>query len=307
MTIVNKVFILLGQTCTGKTNVSIEIAQKLPIEIISADSRQVYRYMNIGTAKPTKEEMKGVPHYLIDIIYPDEEFNAFIFQSKALEIIEDVVNRSKIPLIVGGTALYLKGLIEGYNFAFGTKNREIRNRLMAIGLEKGFEHLHHRLTEIDPDYAKTISPTDKIRIIRALEVYEVSGLSFSQAAKNSERRYEYKIFGLKIERNLLYERINKRVDLMIQNNLIDEVKFLIDKYDINTKAFQTYGYKEIIDYLVNNLPLNEAIELIKKNTRNFAKRQMTWFKKMNAEWIENIDYNISANYLIKKIKEELYW
>ncbi|AWB10519.1 tRNA dimethylallyltransferase [Thermodesulfobium acidiphilum] len=303
----NKVFILLGQTCTGKTNVSIEIAQKLPIEIISADSRQVYRYMNIGTAKPTKEEMKGVPHYLIDIIYPDEEFNAFIFQSKALEIIEDVVNRSKIPLIVGGTALYLKGLIEGYNFAFGTKNREIRNRLMAIGLEKGFEHLHHRLTEIDPDYAKTISPTDKIRIIRALEVYEVSGLSFSQAAKNSERRYEYKIFGLKIERNLLYERINKRVDLMIQNNLIDEVKFLIDKYDINTKAFQTYGYKEIIDYLVNNLPLNEAIELIKKNTRNFAKRQMTWFKKMNAEWIENIDYNISANYLIKKIKEELYW
>ncbi|AEE14819.1 tRNA dimethylallyltransferase [Thermodesulfobium narugense DSM 14796] len=302
----NKVFILLGQTCTGKTNVSIEIAQKLPIEIISADSRQVYKYMDIGTAKPTKEEMKAVPHYLIDIIYPDEEFNAFIFQTKALELIEDIIKRSKIPLIVGGTALYLKGLIEGYNFACGTKDRKIRNRLISIGLEKGFEHLYQRLTEIDPDYAKTISPTDKIRIVRALEVYEVSGLTFSQAAKNSENKYEYKVFGLSIERELLYERINKRVDLMIQNNLIDEVKFLIDKYDISTKAFQTYGYKEIIDYLVNNLPLNEAIELIKKNTRNFAKRQMTWFRKMNAEWIENIDYNISANHLIKKIKEELY-
>jgi tRNA dimethylallyltransferase len=302
---VKKVFILLGQTCTGKTSVSLKIAQKLPIEIISADSRQVYKYMDIGTAKPTKEELKIVPHHLIDIIYPDEEFNAFIFQTKALDLIENIISRSKIPLIVGGTALYLKGLIEGYNFACGTKDKKVRSNLKRIGLEKGFEYLYQKLKEIDPAYAKTISPVDKIRIIRALEVYEVSGLTFSQAARNSYNKYYYKVFGLSIERGTLYERINKRVDLMIQNNLIDEVKFLISKYDINTKAFQTYGYKEIIDYLINNLSLNDSIELIKKNTRNFAKRQMTWFRKMNAEWIENIDYNISANYLIKRIEEEL--
>lgn len=301
----NKVFILLGQTCTGKTNISVEVAQKLPIEIISADSRQVYKYMNIGTAKPTKEEIGGVPHYLIDIIYPTEEFNAFIFQTKALELIEDIIKRSKIPLIVGGTALYLKGLIEGYSFACGNKDKELRNKLKEIGIKKGFEYLYQRLLEIDPDYARSISPTDEIRIIRALEVYEVSGEIFSKSANISKNKYDYKIFGLKLDRNLLYERINKRVDLMIEQNLIDEVEFLINKYDIDTMAFQTYGYKEIIDYLVKDLPLEEAIELIKKNTRNFAKRQMTWFKKIDTEWIENIDYNISANYLLKKIKEEL--
>lgn len=282
---------IVGPTAIGKTKHSINLAKVFDCEIISGDSMQVYKLMDIGTAKIQKEEMQDISHHLIDIIYPDEPFNASIFKKLAEKSIEKINKKNKIPLLVGGTGLYVNGLIYNYNFSYVNHNKEYRLKLEEDINTYGLEYLYQKLGEIDPEMCKKISSNDKIRIIRALEVYHLSSVRFSQVNHIKDRYYSHFdsiIFGLNMDRNLLYERINQRVDIMIENGLIDEVKYLLSVgYSIKLQSLQAIGYKEIIAALNHEISLTKAIELIKKNSRNFAKRQLTWFRRdPNIVWID---------------------
>lgn len=272
-----KIFLLFGPTACGKTSIAIELGRKLPIEIISADSMQVYKYMDIGTAKPSLEERKNVKHYLIDIVYPDEEWNASFFVKNANEIVNDLIKNGKIPLIVGGTGLYLNAFINNFSFPIASPNQDIRNELS----KKSTKELFEILKKVDLISSKKIMANDKKRIIRALEVYYQTGKPISKLQHQNKRDDLFLIF-LTDNRENIYERINKRVDKMYKEGLIDEVKKLLDMgYDKNLISMQALGYKETIDYLEGKLSKNETIELVKKRTRNFAKRQLSWFKRFS--------------------------
>lgn len=284
-----KVAVIIGPTASGKTDVSIYLAKKLNGEVISGDSMQIYRGLDIGTAKVTKTEMDGVPHHLIDIKDPDETFSAAEFQQLAREKIADINARGKLPIICGGTGLYIQSVLYDYQFAEDGNDETIRQKLEAEASEMGAQALHEKLREIDPESADSFHPNNVRRTIRALEIYETTGQLASKRAstKTPEEKYNSLIVGLTMEREMLYDRINKRVDLMMEAGLLQEAKMLYNMNLINAPAVQAIGYKELFPYLRGEQPLPDAVALLKQNSRRYAKRQMTWFRnKMDVEWVE---------------------
>lgn len=287
----NQLIAIVGPTAVGKTKFSIEIAKHLNGEIISGDSMQVYKGMDIGTAKVTKEEAQGIPHHLINILSPNETFNASIFKSLAEKAYEKIVSKNKLPILAGGTGLYINGFLYDYQFSKSTSVSLYRKKLEDEASQNGLESLYQKLLEISPNATYFISKNDKLRIIRALEVYYSTGKIYfdKNNMKNNYRpRFNLSYIGLNMNREELYQRINLRVDKMLEAGLIEEVMMLLSKgFDKNLIGLQAIGYKEIIKYLDKQTSLNEAIELIKKNSRNFAKRQLTWFRRdPNIHWIE---------------------
>ncbi len=294
---------ILGPTAVGKSKLAVEIAKKINGEIISADSMQVYRGMDIGTAKPTLKECQEIPHHLIDIRNPDEEWTVSDFVEQTNKLTSEIEKRSKTPIIVGGTGLYLWALLEGYSFPMAPADKEIRGKLEKLPLST----LYAQLTTIDPEAAKKIHPNDKKRIIRALEVYELTGEPISKLQENRTQNTEHRtqdtiLIGLILPREELHLRINKRVDQMIAEGLIDEVKGLLAKgYSKDLPSFQALGYKEAVNYLDGKWSKEEMITELKKRTRNFAKRQMTWFKRFkNVKWFEApVDTQLILDYIGK--------
>src|SRR4030067_1908020 len=276
-----KVLVITGPTPTGKTRVGIELAKSLNGEIISADSRQVYIHMDIGTAKPTREERREVPHYLIDIAYPDQTFSAGAFAREAKIIVEQLLNKKKMPIIIGGTGLYLKALMDGL-FEAPAVDKGIRGRLRLEAEEYGLHGLYQKLEEIDPYTAEKVSPKDRIRIIRALEIYEQTGKPISfwhKEASSLRKSYQFINFGITMNRKLLYQRINARVDRMMEAGFVEEVKNLNNLgYSFELPALRTFGYLGLLSYLQGRLKLEQAVERFRQKTRNFAKRQFTWFR-----------------------------
>jgi len=278
--------VIVGPTAVGKSKVAIEMAKKINGEIVSCDSRQVYKQLNIGTAKPTKEERRKVPHHLIDIIEPDEEFNAFFYAQKARKIISEIYRKKKVPILIGGTGLYIRAVIDGI-FPGAEKNKEIRERLGRFSSDT----LYKKLKKIDSATTSCLHPHDKVRIIRALEVYELTGQPISALQKISRGKrpnYDLLMIGLKRERKELYRRINQRAERMIKKGLVKEIESILKKgFSKDLPALKGLGYREIIGYLDGEYDLKEAIHLLKRNTRRFAKRQLTWFNRnKRIHWIE---------------------
>lgn len=302
--------IIVGPTAVGKTEISIEIAKRLDGEIISADSMQIYKYMNIGTAKPTKEEIQDIPHYLIDEVEPDQEFNVALFQKKAFEYIDIILSKKKLPIIVGGTGLYINSLIYPLNFTESVSDWEYRNKLNKVADEKGNIYLYNLLEKIDPESAKKIHPNNRKRVIRALEVYKKTGKKMSHYKKEMIKKdspFSFIMIGLNMDRQLLYEKINQRVDIMIEKGLIKEVRDLLNKgYDKNLISMQGLGYKEIIQYLEGRCTLEEAVYIIKRDTRRFAKRQLTWFRRDKRIYWFQVDKYSSKNLLIDEILQKIH-
>lgn len=278
-----KLVVLTGPTAVGKTEISIELAKRINGEIISADSIQVYKCMDIGSAKITAEEMQGIRHYLIDILNPDEEFNVHIFQQLAKKSMEEIYAKGKIPIIVGGTGFYIQSVLYDIKFDMTDDHHEYRKYLENLVKEKGNRYLHTMLSEIDPESSQNIHFNNVKRVIRALEYYHDTGRRISEhnnEQHQNESPYNFAYFVLNDERELLYSRINSRVDKMIQSGLVDEVRNLLEMgYGLELISMQGIGYKEIAEFLEGKWTLEEAVELIKKNTRHFAKRQLTWFRR----------------------------
>lgn len=282
-----KVIIITGPTASGKTELSIRIAKKLDGEIISADSMQIYREMNIGTAKPAKEEMQGIPHYMIDEVSIKTPYSVALYQKKALGTIEDITSRGKTPIVVGGTGLYINSLLYNLNFTQTSKDDKLREELEALSAEE----LHAKLMEADEMAAGRIHPNDKKRIIRRLEILK-SGITEEYNFRERNTAYDFVVIGITMDRKELYERINRRVDKMIGQGLVAEVAGIYDKFPANLIALQAIGYKEIIEYLEGRCTLDEASGNIKKNTRRFAKRQLTWFNNEESLiWFHKNQYN----------------
>lgn len=273
--------VLTGPTAVGKTELSIRLAEALDGEIISADSMQVYKKMNIGTAKIRKEEMGGIPHHLIDVLDPAEELNVARFQEMAKEALAGIYERGKIPLVVGGTGFYIQGLLYDIDFTREEQDKSFRERLQKKAEEEGAGAVHQMLEKVDSVSAGKIHPNNVKRVIRALEFYHLNGRPISEHNEEEARKkspYQSAYFVLNQERQTLYERINRRVDLMMEKGLIGEVKSLVEEgYGRNLVSMQGIGYKEVFDYLEGEISLEETTERIKKDTRHFAKRQLTWF------------------------------
>ena len=291
-----ELFILAGPTAVGKTEISIKLAQKLNGEIISADSMQIYKSMDVGSAKISKEEMEGVTHHVIDIIEPSEEFSVAEFKERAESAIENITKRNKLPMLVGGTGFYINSLIYNYNFAATNKDEEYRKYLTKLSDTKGNEYVHSLLRDIDLESYNKLYPNDLKRVIRALEVHKVSGKAMSGFAAQQDVMdipYNVHYFVLNMDRQKLYNQINTRVDIMMKNNLIDEVIKLKEMgYTSDMQSMKGIGYKEILYYLNNEISLNEAVEMIKQGSRNYAKRQLTWFRKdPRINWINKDDFN----------------
>ena len=303
--------ILSGPTACGKTALSISLAKQINAEIISADSMQVYKGFDIGTAKVTKEEMLGVPHYLIDEMEPDEECNVFEFQSRAKHYIEDIHSRGKIPMIVGGTGFYIQSVLYDIDFSQEPADRSYRHQLEQLAEENGSPFLHEKLKEIDPDAAAAIHPNNQKRVIRALEFFHETGYKISdhnRIQQQKESPYQFAYFVLNRKRDILYDRINQRVDLMMKNGLVDEVARLLGEgCREDYLSMQGLGYKEIVPYIHGKCSLEEAADLLKKNTRHFAKRQITWFKReKDVCWINYEDFSSDEEmleYMINYLKE----
>lgn len=297
--------ILTGPTAVGKTETSIRLAQAIGAEIISADSMQVYRGMDIGTAKIKNEEMKNVPHYLIDEFEPDEEFNVMIFQNRAKKYMEDIYSRGKIPLIVGGTGFYIQSVLYNIDFAKDQEPDGFREEMAAFAEEFGKEALHNKLKEVDIESANAIHPNNVKRVIRALEYYHFTGEKFSvhnETERQKESPYEFLYLVLNSERSLLYERINQRVDQMIEEGLVDEVRNLLQRgFSKNLVSMQGLGYKELVPYLEGNGTLEDAIYQIKRDTRHFAKRQLTWFGREKEVTMLEKDQFSSVEHIVEHI------
>ena len=304
--------ILSGPTACGKTSLSIDLAKRINGEIISADSMQVYRGFDIGTAKVTEAEKDGIPHYLIDEMDPTEEFNVFEFQSRARKYIADISSRGKIPMIVGGTGFYIQSVLYDIVFSDESNDKSYRHELETLAEEKGSDYLYQQLIECDPDAAKEIHPNNTKRVIRALEFFHETGQQISEhnrIQQQKESPYNYAYFVLNRPRDILYERINRRVDLMMQEGLLDEVSGLLEKgYGEDLLSMQGLGYKELVPYVKGQITLEEASDLLKKNTRHFAKRQITWFKReKDTIWIDLEAYaspEDAATYMIQILKEK---
>ena len=288
-----KVIVICGPTASGKTNLSIELAKKIDGEIVSCDSMQIYKDMSIGTAKPTIEEMQGIKHYLIDYVSPEVRYSVAEYKKDAIKAIQDIINKRKVPIVVGGTGLYVESLIYGIEYSEIKEDLEYRKQLDEIEKEEGLEKLYEMAYKIDKKSLEKISCNDKKRICRILEIYHSTGKTKTELEKESRKngpQYDYILFGINMEREKLYERINKRVDIMIKNGLIEEVQQLITKYNDFPTAMQGLGYKEVVEYLKGVISKEEMIEKIKMETRRYAKRQLTWFKKYkNIMWINGLD------------------
>lgn len=286
-----QVLVVVGPTASGKTALGVELAKQLNGEIISADSMQIYRDMNIGTAKVTKKEMAGIPHYLVDCVQPDEEFSVAKFKEAATVAVELILSKRKLPIIIGGTGLYINSLTLPWDFQKKESSEILRQQLAKKAEAEGREVLYEQLKAVDPVTAQLVHPNNINRVIRALEIYELTGKPksyFDLETRNNELPYDFVILGLDWNREILYERINRRVDIMIENGLVDEAKRLLEMgYDWNLTALKAIGYKELRPYLEGEATLAEAIMVLKRDSRHYAKRQMTWFRKDNRiYWIK---------------------
>ena len=289
-----KVVVIVGPTASGKTALSIELAKKLDGEIISSDSMQIYKDMDIGTAKVTKEEAQGIKHYLVDFVSPDQRYTVSDFKRDAEAAIKEILNKGKVPIVVGGTGLYVNSLIYGIEYQDMKIDEEYRNELMnraedPVELEKMWDEAN----TIDPDAMQKISKNDKKRIVRVLEIYKSTGKTKTEHEILSRQKgveYDYKVFGISMDRQKLYERINLRVDLMIEAGLEEEIRNLLNKYEQFPTAMQGLGYKEVKEYFDGILTREEMIEKIKQESRRYAKRQLTWFRR-NEEiiWLDKDD------------------
>ena len=284
--------VIAGPTACGKTASSVLLAKKIDGEIISADSMQVYKYMDIGTAKIKQEETKGIKHYLIDEFYPDEDFSIAVFKEKATQYINEIYNKGKIPILVGGTGFYINSVIYNNDFTETKRDDTYRKELEQLAINKGNDFLHNMLKTVDLKSSEDIHKNNVKKIIRALEYYKLTGEKISthnEREKQREKEYNTTFFVLNMDRKKLYDRINLRVDIMIKDGLVDEVKDLLNKgYKKELVSMQGIGYKEIVKYLEGEYSLDYAIEIIKRDTRHFAKRQLTWFKHKAEEsiWID---------------------
>ncbi|MBD1372938.1 tRNA (adenosine(37)-N6)-dimethylallyltransferase MiaA [Hazenella sp. IB182357] len=283
-----KVLVITGPTAVGKTATSMSLAHSLHGEIISGDSMQVYQGMDIGTAKATTVERTQIPHHMIDLVTPDESFSVQDYQQQARACIADITNRGAIPLIVGGTGLYIESVIYEYEMPDVAEHPEIRRRYVAMAEQKGVAYLHQQLFQVDPESAKKLHPNDVRRVIRALEVHEVTGTPFSQLKRKGSSPFDVLWLGLTMPRELLYERINQRVDHMLKRGLIEEVETLKAKgYHLGLTSMQAIGYKEMMWYLNGEISYEEAVRVLKQGTRKYAKRQLSWFRRNNdINWFD---------------------
>ena len=297
--------VLTGPTAVGKTSLSIDLAKAVDGEIISADSMQVYKYMNIGTAKITEEEKCGIPHFLIDELEPDEEFNVTIFKNKVMGYIEDIKSRGKVPIIVGGTGFYIQSVIYDINFNEYGDDSEVRKKYELMAETIGKSELHKKLALVDREYADSVSENNVKKVVRALTFFEMTGEKLSEHNKRERERsspFDFAYFVLTMDRKKLYERIDKRVDLMFDMGLVEEVKALMAKgYDKSLVPMQGIGYKEVIDYLNGKTSLEECIDIIKRDTRHFAKRQLTWFKREKVVTYIDKDEFVSEDKCLKEM------
>jgi tRNA dimethylallyltransferase len=302
-----KVILIVGPTSSGKTDLSLILASKLNTEIISADSRQVYKYLNIGTAKPSTEDRKKVKHHFIDSLEPDEDFNVSIFENESLKVIEKLLRKNKIPIVAGGSGLYIKALVDGI---FNTVDTDyiLREKLMKEREKYGNNYLYNQLKNVDPQCAEQMLPQNYKRVIRALEIYYLTGKTIKELQQEYKREtnLDFHQFGLRWERKKLYENINNRVNKMVKEGIIDEAKFILAKgYDRNLNSLNTVGYKEIISYLNGEMDIKTAIELIKRNSRRFAKRQLTWFNSdKRIQWFD-VEKTGDFENISEKIIEEI--
>ena len=295
--------VLTGPTAVGKTALSIALARAVNGAIISADSMQVYKHMDIGSAKIMPEEMDGVTHYLIDEFEPDEEFHVARFVERAKECLTEIYTKGQIPIIVGGTGFYIQALLYDIDFSKQDANTEYRSELESLAQQKGPEFLHNMLNEVDPESAKAIHANNIKRVIRALEFYHLTGQKISEhneTERKKESPYNFAYFVLTDDRARLYERIDKRVDIMVEHGLVDEVKKLKNMgYHREMVSMQGLGYKEILDYLDGKISLEEAIYIIKRETRHFAKRQLTWFRReSDVIWFDRENYHQDENEIL---------
>lgn len=306
--------ILTGPTAVGKTKASIGLAKALNGEIISADSMQVYKHMNIGSAKIRPEEMQGVKHYLIDELEPDEEFHVVRFQEMAKAALETIYAQNKIPIVVGGTGFYIQALLNDIDFTESNEDTSYRKELEQLANEKGAEYVHQMLRAVDPESADQIHMNNVKRVIRALEFYKQTGQKISEhneKEKAKQSPYDFCYFVLTDDRQVLYDRIDSRIDQMLEEGLVEEVEALRQKgYTKDMVSMQGLGYKEILSYLEGEISLEEAVYMLKRDTRHFAKRQLTWFRReSDVIWIDKKDYNREEDKILEamlqKIKERI--
>lgn len=302
-----RVVVILGPTATGKSHCAIEVAKRFNGEIISGDSMLVYKEMNIGTAKPTADELKAVPHHLVDILPPAASFNVVDFVEQAKTLIADINSRGRLPIIAGGTGLYIKALLEDYAFNSVDEDTELRRSLEAEAEACGTEALHKRLAELDPEAAERIHPNNVRRVVRALES-ALRGDTISQQGAE-ESPYDALVFGLNMERSALYERINRRVDLMLEAGLEQEVRRLLEQgVSPECQSMQSIGYRQMVWYLNGSMSYEDAVDKLRQATRNFAKRQVTWYKKMPyITWLElepEPDYAAAVERICEKLVQK---
>ncbi len=310
MSLKKELIILTGPTAVGKTALSILLAKKIGGEIISADSMQVYRYLDIGSAKITEVEMEGVPHHLIDALLPGQDFNVFRFQQMAKEAAAGIYERGHIPIVAGGTGFYIQALLYDIDFSEEGDNSGVRAALEEEARTRGSGYLHERLKLIDPESAAAIHPNNQKRVLRALEFYQLNGVPISrhnETERQKESAYRSCYFVLNDQRDLLYRKINRRVDDMMEAGLLDEVKKLREmgcKRDM--LSMQGLGYKELLAYLDGEGTLDEAVEAIKRNTRHFAKRQLTWFRReKNVIWVDKPAFDYDNEKMLRFMEEKI--
>lgn len=296
--------VLTGPTAAGKTKLSIELARAINGEIISADSMQVYRHMDIGSAKIRPEEMEGIPHYLVDILEPTQDFNVVLFQKYAKDAMAQIYAKGKIPILVGGTGFYIQSVLYDIDFTQNDEDTQLREELEQIAGQKGAEYLHQMLRECDPKSAERIHANNVKRVIRAIEFYRQTGQRISEHNEQEREKtsaYDSRYFVLTDERGKLYANIDKRVDQMLEDGLVEEVRKLMEMgCKRGSTAMQGLGYKEIIAYLLGENTLDEAVYLIKRDTRHFAKRQLTWFRReRDVIWIEKDKFAYDNNQILK--------
>ncbi|MDA1621668.1 tRNA (adenosine(37)-N6)-dimethylallyltransferase MiaA [Bacillus cereus group sp. LD113LC] len=287
-----KVAVIIGPTAVGKTKLSIDLAKALNGEIISGDSMQIYRTMDIGTAKVTKEEMDGIPHYMVDIKNPEESFSVAEFQERVRKHIREITERGKLPIIVGGTGLYIQSVLFDYQFTDDAGDAIYREQMEKLALERGVEYVHKKLQEVDPESAERIHANNVRRVIRALEIFHTTGEKMSDQLEKQENEllYDVSLIGLTMDREMLYDRINLRVDIMMDQGLLEEVEGLYNRGIRDCQSIQAIGYKEIYDYFEDRVSLEEAVSQLKTNSRRYAKRQLTWFRnKMDVTWFDVTD------------------
>ncbi|PTL08190.1 tRNA (adenosine(37)-N6)-dimethylallyltransferase MiaA [Staphylococcus gallinarum] len=304
------IIVLVGPTAVGKTEFSIELAKQFNGEIISGDSMQVYRHMDIGTAKISSDEMEGIPHYMIDILNPDEAFSAYEFKSRAEKLITEITGRGKTPIIAGGTGLYIQSLIHNYAFEdeetiSETDNKRVQEKMASLEPLSN-EALHDYLAEFDPESAKAIHPNNRKRVVRAIEYYQKTKKLLSSRKKNAQytENYDTLLLGIEMSRQTLYNRINNRVDIMLERGLIDEVKYLVEQGYESCQSMQAIGYKEIVPVIHNEMTIELATEKLKQHSRNYAKRQMTWFKnKLDVIWLDKETLTLSS--MLRKVSAQI--